>query len=327
MLIADGHADSLMWNRDLTVRSEEGQVDFPRLRDAGVGIQCFTIVTRGFPFIGGFNLFARYRRWPKEARAGEWARANFQIDQLERFCAASQGTAAITKTRAQLTSNLEAGVLSAVLGVEGAHALEGRVDRVQTLWNRGVRFMGLTHLHNNALGGSSFPLMRNRPLTAHGREVLDEMARLGMAVDVAHASKRTLSDILAHPRARPFSSHTGCSGAGGGWRNLDDAALRQIADKGGVVGIIFATVYLDGDEIDDIARHIDHAMNVMGVEGVALGSDFDGMIPLPHGMKDARDLVKIPGVLRSRGYSEDVIEKVMGGNFRRFFSEALPETA
>lgn len=322
-MIADGHADSLMWNRDLTVASEEGHVDFPRLLEAGVMLQSFTIVTRGFPFIDGFKLFAWWRRWPKAARQSEWTRCVFQLDQMDRFCAGSGGKVAITRTGAQLEANLSSGVLSAVLGIEGAHALEGKVERVAEVHARGVRFMGLTHLHNNELGGSSFPFMGDRALTPLGREMLEEMVRLKMPVDVAHASKKTLDEILAHPRAIPFSSHTGCAHEGGKWRNLDDAALRTIANKGGVVGIIFATMYLDGDEIDDIVRHMSHAIDVMGEDHVALGSDFDGMIPLPRGMKDARDLVKIPGVLEKRGYSAARIEKVMGGNFRRFFRETL----
>jgi len=323
MLIADGHADSLMWNRDLNVASEEGHADFPRLLEAGVGLQCFTIVTRGFPFIDGFKAFAWWRNWPREARRSEWPRCNYQLDQMERFCAASKGKVAITTTGAQLEQNLQQGLLSAVLGIEGGHALEGRVERVTQLHARGVRFMGLTHLHNNALGGSSFPLMGNKPLTAHGREVLEELIRLKMPVDIAHASRRTIQDILANPRALPFSSHTGCAEEGGTWRNLDDDTLRAIANRGGVIGIIFATMYLDGDEIDDIVRHMDHAINVMGEDGVGLGSDFDGFIPLPRGMKDARDLTKIPGALERRGYSTLRIEKLMGGNFRRFFRDAL----
>ncbi len=322
-MIADGHADSLMWNRDLNVASEEGQVDFPRLREAGVGLQCFTIVTRGFPFIDGFGIFAWWRKWPRAARRSEWPRCVFQLDQMDRFCAASKGQVAITTTAAQLEQNLQNGVLSAVLGIEGGHALEGKVERVAELHARGVRFMGLTHLHNNDLGGSSFPLMGNKPLTALGHEVLNELTRLKMPVDIAHASRRTLQDVLAHPTAVPFSSHTGVSKEGGSWRNLDDPALRRIAEKGGVIGIIFATMYLDGDELDDIFRHVDHAINVMGEDCVALGSDFDGMIPLPRGMKDARDLIKIPAVLEKHGYSAQRIDKVMGQNFRRFFREQL----
>lgn len=323
VLIADGHADSLMWNRDLNVASTEGHVDFPRLLEAGVGLQCFTLVTQGFPFIDAFSLFAWWRGWPRAARESEWPRALWQLDQMDRFVAASAGKVAIARTGADLEANLAKGVLSAVLGVEGAHAIEGRLERIAELHARGVRFMSLTHLMNNDLGGSSFPLMGDQPLSHHGHEVLDEMARVGMSVDLAHASPATLRGILEHPTARFFSSHTGVQGAHRGWRNLDDGALRRVAERGGVVGIIFAPPYLGGSELDDVVRHVDHAIGVMGEDGVALGSDFDGMVPLPRGMKDARDLGKIAGALKSKGYAEQRIEKIMGGNFRRFFRETL----
>ncbi|MBF5041071.1 peptidase M19 [Aggregicoccus sp. 17bor-14] len=320
--IADAHADSLMWNRDLTVRSHEGHVDFPRLREAGVKLQCFTLVTRGFPFVGGFPVFGAWRGWPREALRGEWARAQWQIDRLEDFCRRSQGQAAIATRGAQLAQNLAEGRLSAVLGVEGGHALEGRVERLSELHARGVRFMGLTHLSNNALGGSSFPFMGNRTLSALGREVLDEMARLGMSVDVAHASEQTLEAVLSHPRARPFCSHTGVRSAGGGWRNLPDDTLRRIAERGGVVGIIFGTVYLGGDRIEDVVRHIEHALDVMGEEAVGLGSDFDGMVPLPKGMRDVTGLPLLTEALLRR-HPEARVERVLGGNLHRFFRETL----
>ncbi len=315
--IADAHADSLMWNRDLTRASSEGHVDFPRLKEAGVGLQCFTIVTRGFPFIGGFPLFAAYRRWPKEARRSPWTRALWQIERLEAFCSSSNGQVAVTTTRSQLVQNAEAGRVSAILGVEGGHCLEGRAARVDELYARGVRFMSPLHLSNNALGGSSFPLMGNRPLTPHGREVLDAMAKVGMAVDVAHASRRTLQDILEHPTTRPFSSHT----------ELPDDALERIADKGGVVGIIFATPYLGGSTVEHVVRHIEHALRVMGEDGVALGSDFDGMVPLPKGMRDVRDVSHVGEALQRRGHPQRLVEKVLGGNLRRFFERLLPSGA
>jgi membrane dipeptidase len=322
--IADGHADSLMWNRDLCERSSEGHVDFPRLREVGMKLQCFTIVTRGFPFIGGFETFALTRGWPRAARASEWSRALWQIERLEEFCRRSEGQVGIATSGRALEDNLARGRLSAVIGIEGAHAIEGRVERVAELHQRGVRFMGLTHLSNNEAGGSSFPLMGNRPLSSLGHAVLEEMARVGMGVDLAHASERTLLDILAHPSARVFSSHTGVRGAGGGWRNLSDEVLRGIAGRGGVVGIILAPVYLGGDAIDDVVRHIEHALDVMGEEGVGIGSDYDGMVALPKGIQDVTDLPKLTQVLLRR-HPEARVERVLGGNFRRFFRETLGE--
>jgi membrane dipeptidase len=320
--IADGHADSLMWNRDLCERSSDGHVDFPRLREVGMKLQCFTIVTRGFPFIGGFEAFAVWRGWPREARATEWTRALWQIDRLAEFCRRSEGQARLTVTGQALEENLAQGRLSAVLGIEGAHAIEGKPERVAELHQRGVRFMGLTHLSNNDAGGSSFPLMGNRPLSPLGHSVLEEMVRVGMSVDVAHASERTLEDILAHPTARVFSSHTGVRGAGGGWRNLSDEALRRIADRGGVVGIILAPVYLGGDAIDDVIRHIEHALSVMGEAGVGIGSDYDGMVALPKGIHDVTDLPKLTEALLRR-HPEALVERILGGNFRRYFRETL----
>ncbi len=321
-MIADAHADSLMWNRDLTCHSERGQADFPRLRAAGVRIQCFTLVTRGYPFIGGFPLFAAWRGWPREARRSEWSRAQWQLDRMHAFCDAAKAEAVLADSTRVLEEGLAEDRLCAVLGVEGAHAIEGDVSRVDELFKRGVRFMSLTHLSNNELGGSSFPLMGNRGLTPLGRDVLDAMAQAGMSVDLAHASPRTVEEILAHKTARPMCSHTGVRGAASMWRNLDDGSLRRIADKGGVVGIIFATVYLGGRELTDVARHVAHAVSVMGEDGVALGSDFDGMVPLPRGMRDARDLPALAEVISTK-LPERVAEKVLFGNWRRYFAETL----
>lgn len=312
-----------MWNRDLTRASESGHVDFPRLKEAGVKIQCFTIVTRGLPLIDGFSLFAMKQGWPRHARATEWSRCTFQLDRLAAFCRESQGGASIAATATQLEQNLSAGRLSAVVGIEGGHALGGQVERVRELYTRGVRFMSLSHLSNNELGGTSTPLFGDKPLTPHGRDVLDAMGEVGMLLDVAHASPSMLPELLAHPKARPFCSHAGLQGAHRHWRNLPDAVCKTIADKGGVVGVIFAPQFLGGRSMEHLARHLEHAVQVMGEDGVAFGSDFDGMIPLPKGMRDVRDLPKLTALLLERGMPVRVVEKVLGENYRRLFNETL----
>ena len=321
--IADGHADSLMWNRDLNQFSEKGHVDFHRLREGGVKIQAFTVVTRGFPVVDGFGAFAMKQGWPSESRKSEWARCQFQVEKLHEYCTASNNSAAVTSSGDRLEENLKSKRISAVIGIEGGHAIEDDVTRVKALYDRGVRFMSLTHLSNNSLGGTSTPLSGNRPLTAWGREVLDAMAQVGMSVDVAHASDSMLPEVLNHPKARPFCSHGGVRGATDLWRNLPDSALKAIADRGGVVGVIFAPQYVGGRQFDDVCRHIEHAVAVMGEDGVALGSDFDGMVPLPKGMRDVRDLPKLTEALLRRGMTVRVVEKVLGENFRRFWRETL----
>ncbi len=321
--VADGHADSLMWNRDLNCASEQGHVDFPRLKEAGVKIQCFTVVTRGLPIIDGFSLFALKQGWPRHARADEWSRCIFQVERLAEYCRESKGNASIAATSGQLEANLTSGRLSAVLGIEGGHALGGKVERVAQLYERGVRFMSLSHLSNNELGGTSTPMFGNKPLTPHGRDVLDAMGEVGMLVDVAHASKAMLPDLLSHPKARVFCSHAGVQGATPLWRNLSDEVCKKIADKGGVVGIIFAPQFVGGRTMKHVVRHVAHALEVMGEEGVAFGSDFDGMIPLPQGMRDVRDLPKLTLALLEHGIPVRVVEKVLGENYRRFFGETF----
>ncbi|HYV47160.1 MAG TPA: membrane dipeptidase [Myxococcaceae bacterium] len=320
--LADGHADSLMWNRDLTQRSDQGHVDFPRLQEAGTRIQCFTVVTRGYPFVDGLGLFAAYRGWPSEARRSPWARATFQLDWMDELIRRSNGAVQVAASAAALEENIARGRLSAVMGIEGAQALEGQPERVAELHRRGVRFMSLTHLANNELGGSSSPLQGNRGLTPLGQEMLEAMVAAGMTVDTAHASARTFSDLADHPRARLFSSHTGVSGGKPSWRNLGDDQLRAIAGRGGVVGIIFATIYLGGSALEDVVRHVDHAVRVMGEDGVALGSDFDGMVPLPRGMRDVTDTNRLVDALCAR-YPDALVEKITWGNWRRFFRETL----
>lgn len=312
-----------MWNRDLNRASEAGHVDFPRLREAGVKIQCFTLVTRGLPLIDGFELFMWRHGWPAHARRGEWNRCTWQIDRLAAFCRESNGTASIAGSAKHLETNLASGRLSAVIGVEGGHALEGRVERVKELHERGVRFMSLSHLSNNELGGTTTPFFGNKPLTPLGREVLDAMGEVGLLLDVAHASDAMLPELLAHPKVRPFCSHAGLRGAHPTWRNLSDETCRAIAEKGGVVGIIFATPFLGGRSIDALVRHVQHGLQVMGEDGVAFGSDFDGMIPLPRGMRDVRDLPLLTEALVKAGIPVRVVEKVLGENYRRLFSETL----
>jgi membrane dipeptidase len=322
MEIADGHADSLMWNRDLTARQRRGHVDFPRLREANVRLQCFTVVTRGYPVVDGLGALALARGWPAEARAGPWARCLFQLERMHALCDRASGAVRIAATAAALEENLAAGATSAVLGVEGGQALEGRTERVAELRRRGVAFMSLTHLGNNELAGSSSPLMGDRPVTELGRRVLDEMARCRMSVDLSHLSRRAFREVVLHPGARPFCSHAGVRGAARSWRNLDDGELRSIAARGGVVGIIFATIYLGGREIADVVRHVEHALGVAGEDAVAFGSDFDGMVPLPRGLRDVTDVPKLVEAL-GRRLPARVVEKVACGNWRRFFGETL----
>ena len=153
--------------------------------------------------------------------------------------------------------------------------------------------------------------------------MLEAMGASGLAVDVAHASPKLLQALLVQEEAPLFCSHTGVRGATPNWRNLPDDALRAIADRGGVVGILFGTVYLGGRELADVARHLEHAVNVAGEDAVCLGSDFDGFVRLPRGMRDVSDLPRLTEVLLARGHPSARLEKLLGHNLRRFFARVL----
>lgn len=321
--LADAHADSLMWNRPLEETGHGGHVDFPRLTQAGVALQCFTVVTGGFPYVGGFSQFARWRGWPAEARRDPWSRYRFQVEGLRRACDASGGRVRRTTTRSELEAHLAEGAVSAVLGVEGGQLLVGHPERLETLVADGVRFLSLTHLRNNGLGGASFPALRRPGLSPEGQELVEAMGAHGVAVDLAHASRRMLAEVTAHRDVPLMCSHTGVCGATDHFRNLTDPVLKAIAERGGVVGIILAPVYLGGRDLSAVARHIEHAIDIMGEEGVGIGSDFDGMVALPRGIRDVRDLPRVAEALVARGHSTQRVERVMGGNWIRFFHERL----
>ena len=155
--------------------------------------------------------------------------------------------------------------------------------------------------------------------------MLEAMAAHGLAVDLAHASRRLLAALLEQRETRIFCSHTGVAALGPRWRNLDDDVLRRIADRGGVVGIIFGTPYLGSRRLEAVANHLEHAVRVAGEEAVCLGSDFDGLVPLPSGMRDVTDLWKLTAILLRRGHPRARIERVLGLNLRRFLAEVLGE--
>ncbi|HKE00653.1 MAG TPA: membrane dipeptidase [Planctomycetota bacterium] len=323
--VADAHADSLLWNRDLASASSHGHVDFPRLADGGVKVQAFTIPTRGWPVVDGMGLFAAWRGWPRSARRSPLARALWQADALARAVERSSGRATLVRTRTDLDAALAAKRLAAVLGVEGAHALEGDVANLARLLAAGVRFLGPSHLVPNPFASCSVWLYRDRGLTGLGRELVSEMARLAMPVDLAHASPRAFDAIVDHP-SRPalFCSHTGVRGARDHWRNVTDDQLRAISARGGVVGIILARPYLGGAGLDAFVRHVRHAVSVVGPHHVAVGSDFDGFVRPPREIRDARDFPRITAALRAAGLGREATTSIVGASLVAFLRQTLP---
>ena len=344
--VADLHADSLMWpKRDLLTKNNYSHVDVPRLLQGRIAIQAFTIVSSS-PAKLNFHSNAE----PKgilsdqivlKALLEQWgglevihsirARAMFQIDQLHRFEARSNGALMVIKTKSDLENVLRLhangqAVVGGFLGVEGLHCLDSDWKNVQVLYDAGVRMAALTHFFDNSLGGSAHGVAKNG-LTELGRKVLSEMVRLGMLIDVAHNSHATIAEIIELTKGSNNSiimtSHTGVQSVCDSFeRNLNDDEIRAIAKSGGVVGIAFFSPAMCGDDIlESILDSIIYVKNLVGIEHVGLGSDWDGTVKTPI---DASQTLHISSGLLRRGLTEQETRLVMGENVFRMLRRVLP---
>lgn len=333
--VADLHADSLMWNRDLLERNNRGLVDIPRMIEGGVALQVFTIVSKA-PW--GLNVTSNRdstdmltllfvaERWPLATWSSPLARGLYQATRLRQAAEASNGAFTMIHSRTELSGysarRLESRKVTAgLLGVEGAQVLEGHLENVQRLFDAGVRMMSPSHFTDTDVGGSAHG-EHKIGLTDFGRQVIAQMERLGMLVDLAHASEKTIEDVLAISTKPVVFSHTGVIGACANQRNVKDELLRRTAAKGGVIGIGFFELATCGKDLEAVVRSIRYTVDLVGLEHVALGSDFDGLVQTPV---DAAGLAAITDALLRGGFSETEVAAIMGGNVQRLLAQVLPE--
>ncbi|MGB6228924.1 MAG: membrane dipeptidase [Litorimonas sp.] len=334
LYVADLHADSLMWRRDTTERNARGHVDLPRLRDGGVDFQVFSTVTkspRGQNFgenaadaPDNITLVAILQLWPPRTWQSLYERAAYQAQRLTAYEADPDNRLVVARWAQDLERDHPDGTIVGLLLSEGAHPLEGKVENVQRLFDEGYRAMGLQHFFDNDLGGSLHG-QSGAGLTAFGIEAVREMWRLGMAVDLAHASEQVSRDVLALPERGPvFISHGGLRDdcAASRLRNLPDDILLDMAARGGILGIGYFEGAICDIRPEGIADAIVDAFDLLGVEAVALGSDYDGTVAVPF---DTSQLAVITHQLMQAGLSEADIRAVMGENARRFFADSLPD--
>jgi membrane dipeptidase len=303
-IVIDLHVDSLLWPRDLETEREGGHVDFPRMRAGGLDAVAFTVPTR---FFGVAGLKALHDLWPVASWFSPWERLRRQIEKT-----GSWKSAALATDPAAIRENAKAGTLSYFHGIEGAHALEGNLSRVSELRTRGVLFIGLVHLRDNEIGGSSSG--SDRGLSELGRELVAAMNEAGVLVDLAHASPRTFAEAIELTRLPPIVSHTGVRAVHDTWRNLSDDQIREVAGRGGVVGVMVAPPALSEPSLDEALRHIEHVIAIGGEDSVAIGSDFDGYVEPPI---DASRLPALTELLLRRGHSEARVRKFLGENVLR----------
>jgi membrane dipeptidase len=330
----DLHADSLLWGRDLTKRSTRGHVDIPRLIEGNVALQVFTLPSKT-PW--GLNIernndksdqifwLALAQRWPVATWSSLTERSLYQARRLGSFAAGSGGHFTVIHSSADLAGHLERRardrkVTAGILGLEGAHALDGKLENLARVYAAGYRVIGLAHFFDNEFAGSAAG-ERKTGLTPLGKQLVAEMEARHMIIDLAHSSAATVRDVLAVARRPVIVSHTGVKGTCDNNRNLSDEQLTAIAGHGGLIGIGYWETATCGRDAGAIARAIRHAAGVVGVEHVALGSDFDGAVTEPF---DTTGLVMITDALLRQGLSDEEIRKIMGGNALRFFRENLP---
>lgn len=334
LLVADLHADTLMWNRDLLERGSWGHVDLPRLIEGNVAVQAFTVVTktpRGMNIeansgdTDNITLLAIAERWPVSTWSNLTERALYQARRLQEAAARSNGKLTILRTRQDVSSFLERrkaeqGIVAGFLGIEGAQALSGDVNNLDRLYDADFRMIGMAHFFDNEMAGSAHGVEKHG-LTDKGRELVKRMEAKGVFVDLAHAAPKVIDDVLAMATRPVIVSHTGVKGTCNNTRNLSDDQLRAIGRNGGVVGIGFWDTATCGRDAAAIAKAIRHAVGVMGVDYVALGSDYDGAITAPF---DTTGVVQITDALLKEGFREDEIRKVMGENVIRALQSYLP---
>ncbi len=331
LTIADLHADTLLWRRNPVKRHARGHVDLPRLRDGGVDIQIFSVVTkspRGLNFDGNsadapddIKTLAMAQLWPLRTWNSIYERAAYQAQRLQKVEANAKNNLIIARKRSDIDSAPDK--LVAVLATEGSHPLEGRLENITRLYDEGYRMMGLQHFFDNELGGSLHGREKGG-LTDFGRQAVTMMHDMDIIVDVAHSSERIVRDVLALSDDPVIISHGGLAGfcPRTANRNMPDDILIEIAGRGGIVGI----GYFDGAICDispkGIAKTLVAAIDLMGVDAVALGSDFDGTVTTSL---DTSELAAITQELMNLGLAEADLRQVMGGNVKRFLTENLPE--
>lgn len=335
LFIADLHADSLLWNRNLLERSARGHVDVPRLIEGNVALQSFTLVSKtprnmnieaNDDSTDNVTLLSIIERWPVKSWTSLKERALFQAHKLHEYAANSNGKLTLIKSKSDLESYIarrqkEQGITAGFLGIEGAQVLEGKAENVDAMFDAGFRMMAPTHFFDNEIGGSAHGLKKGG-LTAVGKEVIKRMEAKNMLVDIAHASPATINDVLAMATRPVMVSHTGVKGTCNNTRNLSDDQLQRIAKTGGVIGIGYWDTAVCGTDAKAIAKAMRYAVTVAGIDHIGLGSDFDGAVTVPF---DTTGLVEITDALLGEGFSEEDIKKIMGGNVLRVLRENLPQ--
>lgn len=332
--VADLHCDALLWGRNLTERSDYGHVDFPRMQEANVAMQVFTIVSKSprgqnmdfntADTQDNITLLNIVQARPISNWFSLISRTLYQSSKLHEFADNYGKEFILIKSKSDLeklitTRENDKNVIGGLLGIEGAHALEGNMKNLERVYDAGVRLVGPVHFFDNELGGSAHGESGDG-LTEFGKSVIRRMNELNMIIDLAHVSPKMFDDILEVSEKPVMVSHTGIRAVLNSPRNLSDEQIRKVAAKGGIIGIAFFDMAVGDDEIKGIVASMKRVKNLVGFQHVALGSDYDGSVAVPF---DITGLPIIVEALLKEGFTEEEIRAIMGENVKRFLLENL----
>jgi microsomal dipeptidase-like Zn-dependent dipeptidase len=333
LTIVDLHSDTLLWKRNILHRADRGHMDLPRLEDGNVALQILASTTKSPK---GQNYDANsddtdnitslviaqlqpVRTWNSLLERSLW-----HAEKLHRAVAASDGRLRAVATAADLDALITARkgkplTTGALLSIEGLHPLEGKLANLDKLYAAGFRMAGLTHFFDNDLAGSMHGLKKGG-LTPLGRQVVETMEAKGMIVDIAHCSNACVADILKMARRPVVSSHGGVQATCKVNRNLSDEQIRGVAATGGLVGIGYWDAAICDTSPASIAKAMKHVRDLVGIQHVALGSDYDGATTVRF---DTSKLAQVTQALIDAGFSDEEIRAAMGGNAARVLMAGL----
>ena len=331
--IADMHADTLLWKRSLLDHSDRGQVDLPRLLEGNYALQVFSSVTKtpkgqNYDANSGdtdnITSLAIADLQPMRTWRSLLQRSLWHETKLQRYADASNGQLRLIRTPAeldQLLADRAAGrkVVGAMLSIEGLQDLEGKLANLDRLHDAGFRMAGLAHFFDNDVAGSMHGVAKGG-LTPLGVQVVRRMEALGMVVDVAHSSHATIAQVIAMAHRPIVASHGGVQATCKVNRNLTDDEIRGIARTGGVIGIGYWDAAICSNRPEAAATAIAYVRDLVGIDHVGLGSDFDGAVTTGF---DSSQIAAVTQALIDRGFSDADIAKVMGGNVLRLLRAGI----
>jgi microsomal dipeptidase-like Zn-dependent dipeptidase len=334
LFIADLHSDTLMWKRSLLDPATRGHVDLPRLEAGHVGLQVFSSVTKtpsgqnydaNSADTDNITALAIGQMQPPRTWTSLLERSLWHAEKLNRAEAASKGSLLVVRTKADLDKLIaqrgnKPVPVGALLSIEGLQNLEGKRANLDVLFKAGFRMAGFAHFFDNEVAGSMHG-MKKGGLTPLGRQVMADMEARGMVVDIAHCSHQCVGEILAAAKRPVVSSHGGVQATCKINRNLTDDEIRGVAKTGGVIGIGYWDAAICSTDPRAIAKAMRHVRDLVGIDYVGLGSDFDGATTTPF---DTAGLTHVTQALIDEGFTDADIAKVMGGNVLRVLRAVLP---